>query len=267
MRTVDTVLFDKTGTLTRGQPAVTARRPAEHDPGRDERARAGRRRRGRLASTRSPGPSSRRRHGTGRSRVPAAARLHARHRAVGVCATVDGRTVAVGGPAPARARPAAATLAGRRGLAPATGAIILHVLVDGEVVGALALADEIRPESRAAVDALHDRGVRGRDDHRRRRGRWPTRSAAELGIDRVFAGVRPEDKSAKVAELQAEGTTSRHGRRRRQRRPRPGPGRRRHRHRRRHRRRDRLGRRHPRLRRPPLGALGDRAVPRRPTAR
>ncbi|MDO9589512.1 MAG: HAD-IC family P-type ATPase, partial [Microcella sp.] len=29
--------------------------------------------------------------------------------------------------------------------------------------------------------------------------------AADLGIDRVFAGVRPEDKAAKVAELQAEG--------------------------------------------------------------
>ena len=29
--------------------------------------------------------------------------------------------------------------------------------------------------------------------------------AAELGIDRVFAGVRPEDKAAKVAELQGEG--------------------------------------------------------------
>ena len=39
------------------------------------------------------------------------------------------------------------------------GAIILHVVVDGAVVGALRLADEIRPESRPAVKALHDRGI------------------------------------------------------------------------------------------------------------
>lgn len=31
--------------------------------------------------------------------------------------------------------------------------------------------------------------------------------AAELGIDRVYAGVRPEDKAAKVSELQGEGRT------------------------------------------------------------
>lgn len=41
----------------------------------------------------------------------------------------------------------------------ADGAIILHVLLDGQVVGALKLADEIRPESRHAIDALHARGV------------------------------------------------------------------------------------------------------------
>src|SRR5699024_6352524 len=39
------------------------------------------------------------------------------------------------------------------------GAIILHVLVDGTVVGALQLADEVRSESRAAVEALHRRGM------------------------------------------------------------------------------------------------------------
>ena len=82
------------------------------------------------------------------------------------------------------------------------GAIVLHVLVDGAVVGALKLADEVRPESRQAVDALHRLGIEvvmitGDAES-------VARSVADdLGIDRVFAGVRPEEKAAKVAELQA----------------------------------------------------------------
>ena len=73
------------------------------------------------------------------------------------------------------------------------------------VVGALALEDEIRPESRTAVDELHALGRAGRHDHRRRapgrrRGRRPT-----LGVDEVFAEVLPEDKDRAVADLQARG--------------------------------------------------------------
>jgi Cu2+-exporting ATPase len=81
---------------------------------------------------------------------------------------------------------------------------VLHVVRDGVVVGALALADEIRPESRQAVDALHRLGVEVvmiTGD-----AAPVARSVAQaLGIRRVFAGVRPEDKAAKVAELQSEG--------------------------------------------------------------
>jgi len=84
------------------------------------------------------------------------------------------------------------------------GAIILHVLVHGQVVGALRLADEIRSESRHAVDALHERSVQvvmitGDADA------VAASVAGELGIDRYFAGVRPEDKASKVKELQGEG--------------------------------------------------------------
>jgi Cu2+-exporting ATPase len=84
------------------------------------------------------------------------------------------------------------------------GAIILHVLRDGEVIGALRLADEIREESRQAVDALHARGidvVMITGDARA----VAESVGAQLGIGRVFAGVRPEDKAATVAALQAEG--------------------------------------------------------------
>jgi Cu2+-exporting ATPase len=86
----------------------------------------------------------------------------------------------------------------------AEGAIVLHVLVDGVVAGALALADEIREESRQTVDALRRLDIEvvmitGDAEPVARS------VAAQLGIERVFAGVRPEDKAARVAELQAEG--------------------------------------------------------------
>ena len=84
------------------------------------------------------------------------------------------------------------------------GAIILHVLENGAVIGALRLADEIRPESRDAIAALHAQGV----DVVMITGDAQAVAdavAKELDIDRVYAGVRPEDKSAKVKELQGEG--------------------------------------------------------------
>jgi Cu2+-exporting ATPase len=101
------------------------------------------------------------------------------------------REVAVGGPALLRER-------GLEPLAETTqwsddGATVLHVFAGGEVVGAVALADEIRPESREAVDALHDRGVRvvmiTGDAQPVARA-----VAAELGIDQVFAGAAGEQE-------------------------------------------------------------------------
>jgi Cu2+-exporting ATPase len=72
------------------------------------------------------------------------------------------------------------------------------------VAGAIALADEVRPESKEAIDALHALGrqvvmITGDAEPVART------VAASLGIDRVYAGVRPEDKAAKVQELQHEG--------------------------------------------------------------
>ena len=147
------------------------------------------------------------------------------------------------------------------------GAIILHVLADGAVVGALRLADEVRPESRAgrrrAARARHP----GRHDHRRRRGRRRGRSPTNSASTGSSPASGPRTRPPRSRELQGEGTPGRDGRRRRQRRAGAGAGRRRHRDRRRHRRRDRLGGRDPRQRRPALGAVGDRAVAGRATAR
>jgi P-type Cu2+ transporter len=119
-----------------------------------------------------------------------------------VTATVQDRRIRVGGPR--LLQEAAATELPESRRWHADGATVLHVLADDRVIGAVALADEIREESRSAVDALHRLGVQvvmiTGDAEAVARS-----VAAELGIDRVFAGVRPQDKAAKVVELQDEG--------------------------------------------------------------
>ena len=197
MRTVDAVLFDKTGTLTTGKPAVAAVAAAV---GSDDDVLA----LAAAAEADSEHPLARAIVAEARRRdlaIPQASGF-ASSPAVGVSATVDGRAVRVGGP----------RMLAEAGLIELPesaawhddGAIVLHVVADDAVVGALKLTDEVRPESRQAVDALHKLGIRVV---------MITGDAAPvaesvatgLGIDRVFAGVRPEDKSAKVAELQSEG--------------------------------------------------------------
>nr|WP_241979693.1 HAD-IC family P-type ATPase [Cryobacterium suzukii] len=234
MRQVTSVLFDKTGTLTRGEPTVS------HVAVASSQADAAASAAGAPQADSAPGSAS---AGAGAPAAASAAApltadevlawaaavegdsehplaraivTAARNRgltvprasefqtaaAVGVTALVDGHSVSVGGPSMLDehgAAPQAETVAWQ-----SQGAIILHVLRDGEVVGAIGLADEIREESRQAVDALHRRGIEVvmiTGDAQA----VAESVAAELGIDRVFANVHPEDKARKVAELQREG--------------------------------------------------------------
>ena len=198
MRTVNAVLFDKTGTLTKGAPTVTDVATAAGLSDDELVALAA------AAEADSEHPLAKAivRAAADRGvRVPRASDFSSSP-AVGVQATVDGQQIQVGGPRlleqyGAPELPAASAWHDR-------GATVLHVLRNGEVVGALALSDEIRAESRQAIDELHQRGIQvvmitGDAEPVARA------VAAELGIDRFFAGVRPEDKAAKVRELQSEG--------------------------------------------------------------
>ncbi len=202
MRTVDTVLFDKTGTLTKGEHAVVDTAAVSDVDARWALALA--------AATEADSE-----HPLARAVV-----AHAAEQGVsvpagrdfeallgrGVTATAEGREVAVGGPA----------LLAERGLAAADeltepigrwqerGAAVLHVVVDGRVVAALAMEDQVREESRAAVRALGNDGVGVAmitGDARQ----VAEAVAADLGIDEVFAEVLPEDKDGAVAELQHRG--------------------------------------------------------------
>jgi Cu+-exporting ATPase len=80
----------------------------------------------------------------------------------------------------------------------------IFVAVDGELAGLLAVADVVRDESREAVERLHSLGLEVAmltGDNRR----TAEAIARELGVDRVMAEVRPDDKAAEVKRLQAAG--------------------------------------------------------------
>ena len=202
MRTVDVVLFDKTGTLTRGEPELKDTAAADGTDRDELLALAA------AAESDSEHPLARAIVAAARERglpVPQASgftSLTGR----GVRATIDGRTVLVGGPALLRELgaeeppPLAAATAAWRD----RGAAVLHVVDGNTVLGAVSLEDAVRPESRQAVAALQHRGIKVAmitGDARQ----VAQAVAAELNIDEVFAEVLPADKDKKVAELQSRG--------------------------------------------------------------
>jgi len=124
----------------------------------------------------------------------------------GVQATVDGAAVAVGGPALLRELdvPEPEALAGELAQWRRRGATVLYVLTGDKVLGALALEDAVRPESRQAIEELHRLGRRVvmlTGDARQ----VAEAVAAELEVDEVLAEVLPENKDGAVADLQRRG--------------------------------------------------------------
>jgi len=202
MRTIDVVLFDKTGTLTTGEPEL---KDVAVAGGADADAV--------LALAAAVESDSE--HPVARAIVRAAkARNLALPEATGftsltgrgVRASVDGRTVHVGGPALLRelgvVEPDSLAASTRTWMD--RGAAVLHVVDDGSILGAVSMEDAVRPESRQAVSALQRRGIKVAmvtgDAHQVAQA-----VAADLDIDEVFAEVLPADKDKKVAELQSRG--------------------------------------------------------------
>ncbi|APC38151.1 copper-translocating P-type ATPase [Nocardiopsis dassonvillei] len=200
-RLVDTVLFDKTGTLTKGAPAVTDTSAASGHASERVLALAG------AVEADSEHPLARAivRAARETGAVPAATGFRSLT-GRGVRASVEGSDVQVGGPALLESLGLTEPddLAGRTGPWRERGATVLHVVVDGGVAGALALADEVRPESAEAVRRLQERGVRVAmvtGDARN----VADAVAERLGLDEVFAQVLPDQKDAVVRDLQSRG--------------------------------------------------------------
>ncbi|WP_230467468.1 heavy metal translocating P-type ATPase [Lujinxingia vulgaris] len=201
-RNLDAVIFDKTGTLTLGEFRVVSMH-CDDAISDDEALRIAA-----SVEAESEHPIARGIVASAREReleFPEAKDFR-NITGKGVVASVDGQTYRMGGPAmveglemPDALRRAAAE-AGEK----AQTAIYL---IEGErAVAVFAVADAIRDASLEAVKALHARGIEVAmltGDSR------PVADAVarELGIDRVFAEVLPEDKADKVKALQRQGKT------------------------------------------------------------
>jgi len=84
------------------------------------------------------------------------------------------------------------------------GKTVVFVLIDGRLDGAIALADTIRPESKMAIARLKDIGIKCMmlTGDNKLVAKWV---AEEIGLDEYFAEVLPEQKAAKVKDVQSRG--------------------------------------------------------------
>lgn len=123
----------------------------------------------------------------------------------GAEARIEGRDVKVVSPGFAREHGLAANDQRLERLAE-QGKTVVYVIVDGATVGAIALADVVRVESRAAIERLKSMGIQClmlTGDSRA----VAKAVAAELRLDDYFAEVLPEEKAAKIKDVQARGLT------------------------------------------------------------
>ncbi len=86
------------------------------------------------------------------------------------------------------------------------GKTIIFLVVDGELKGAIALADMVREESGKAIKILKSMGIECImiTGDRREVAEWV---AKEVGIDKYYSEVLPQEKALKVRQIQSEGLT------------------------------------------------------------
>lgn len=207
MRLVDAVVLDKTGTVTLGRPVVTAVISFGHGAQSDERGQELLR----LAAAVEQGSE----HPLARALVS-----HARAEGLDLPGPVTAFSAIAGGGVTATVASKSVLIGSRRllesggidlgdhladlTLAEERGESLLLIAVDGHLAGAISAADAVKETSAAAVAELHDLGIEvtmltGDND------RTAKVIANIVGIDRVIADVRPEDKAAAVKRLQVEG--------------------------------------------------------------
>lgn len=198
-RDLDAIVFDKTGTLTEGRFGVT-----------DVVALAGRSEADvlRLAAS----LESRSEHPIAAGVVRAAIERGVQYATPGNVAAipgkgaegkVDGVDVKVVSPGFLKEQKVSLNDARIARLAE-QGKTVVYVLADGQIIGAIALADIIRPESREAVKQLKAMRIKAimLTGDSAAVARWV---AGELGLEDYFAEVLPDQKAAKIAEVQRRG--------------------------------------------------------------
>jgi len=195
-RDIDAVIFDKTGTLTLGQFGVTDKMSFDDEYPEDEIVK--------MAASVEAGSE----HPIARGIVESVDETWQVEdfnsiTGRGVEGKVNGRAVKVVSPGYLEEN-GIEKPEGKLDQFRAEGKTLVFVLVDDKPVGAVALADIIRDESKGAVKALKDMGVRvmmltGDNET------VASRVAQEVGLDEYFAGVLPDRKAEKVEEVQSRG--------------------------------------------------------------
>jgi Cu2+-exporting ATPase len=201
-RELDVVIFDKTGTLTRGEHVLTHLAAAPGTTQEELLALAA------GAEADSEHPLARAIVAGARARgvEPATASAFEALAGRGARATIEGMTVHVGGPRLVEELGVQASGALKDEISAWSdaGRTVMAVIRDNELIGALGVEDEVRPESAEAVRRLHQLGVRVAmitgDAQPVAEG-----VAQRLGIDEVAAQVLPGDKADAVRRFQAGG--------------------------------------------------------------
>ncbi|GAC1397786.1 MAG: heavy metal translocating P-type ATPase [Vulcanimicrobiaceae bacterium] len=196
LASVTTIAFDKTGTLTYGAPDVVAVEPVA---GVSEETLL---RIAAIAERRSEHPLGTAivAHALSRGMLVAEPTTFTYVPGRGIRATLDGGTIVVGNVAMLHEH----AILGVRERHDAA-ATYVHVACDGRYLGAIAIADTVRPEAAAAIAALRAMGIRTvllTGDV----GNVARAVGAKLGFDEVVAGLLPEGKSTYVADLAGAGT-------------------------------------------------------------
>jgi len=197
---LSTVVLDKTGTITEGKPALTDAIPSEGFTEQELLRFAASAER----SSEHPLAAAIVRGATARGLAvadPTEFRAIVGH---GVETTVEGRSVLVGKASLLADRGIEVPFAERAGELAAEGKTPMFVAVDGRAAGIVAVADQVKPESREAIARMHEIGLRVvmmTGDNRR----TAETVAAKVSVDEVFAEVLPKDKADKVRSLQERG--------------------------------------------------------------
>ncbi|WP_255596318.1 cation-translocating P-type ATPase [Cellulomonas sp. C5510] len=192
---VDTIVFDKTGTLTEGAPRVVGVHPG---PGRSEQDVLAMAAAAELYSEHPLGQAIVD-HARTRGLSPSQPESFDYEPGRGLSAQVDDALVQVGN---ATLVPGAPT---DRDTDPGQATSThVHVAVDGQFIGTIALADTVRPSARRCVDDLHSMGLRVvmlTGDSQA----TGLAVAAQLGIDNVRTDLLPGDKLAAIDAERAVG--------------------------------------------------------------
>ena len=200
---IDTVVLDKTGTLTHGKPVVVGISPLGNLPA-DELLRLAA-----AAAQSSEHPLAKAITQHARQRqlpLPNPESFHS-EAGLGVVAVIAGQTLLVGNAALLEKYPggdAITALAAQQ--TDSTSVLVARMRPDGTVepLGRIDLADTVKPDSAAAVAALHRLGMKTvllTGDH----ARAAAAMARQVGIDDVRANVKPDGKAAVIRQLQAAG--------------------------------------------------------------